>query len=170
MQQVIDMNKQLACALCMGALMLSSAPAFAAREEHRFEVSVDIPTLGFYVIPAESDWIHREQTLPWDVSNSRLGRLRKNFDVRHDAGAIEARLESEPYLSNGRDEQNISLRVNFNGRLLSHEPQPQVVVPADYARTGGRFPLEISPRTPAGGFKPGTYRGNVHLIFSAAAP
>jgi hypothetical protein len=170
MQQVIDMNKPLTCALCMGALMLSSALAYAAREEHVFEVSVDIPTLEFYVIPAESDWIHLEQTLPWDVGTSRLGGLRKNFDVRHDAGAIEARLESEPYLSNGRDEQNIFLRVNFNGRLLSHEPQPREVVPADLARTGGRFPLEITPKRSADGLKPGTYRGNVHLIFSAAAP
>ncbi|MFS2201800.1 CS1 type fimbrial major subunit [Pseudomonas sp. Pseusp3] len=164
------MNKQVACALCMGALMLSSALAYAAREEHRFEVSVDIPTLGFYVIPAESNWIHREQTLSWDLGTSRLGGLRKNFDVRHDSGAIEARLESAPYLSNGRDEQNIFLQVQFNDRLLSHEPQPREVVPAEQARTGGRFPLVITPRPPAGGYKPGTYYGNVLLVFSAAAP
>ena len=36
--------------LCAGVLTLFSAESFAAREEHRFEVSVDIPTLGFYVI------------------------------------------------------------------------------------------------------------------------
>ena len=164
------MNKQSAMALCVGALMLSSAMVFAAREEHTFEVSVDIPTLGFYVIPAESDWIHREQTLPWDLNTQRLGVLRKNFDVRHDSSAIEARLESEPFLSNGREEQNISLRVNFNGRLLSHEPQPRQVVTAEQARAGGRFPLVITPRLPTGGYKPGTYYGNVLLVFSAAAP
>jgi hypothetical protein len=164
------MNKQSIMALCVGALMLSSAMVFAAREQHTFEVSVDIPTLGFYVIPAESNWIHQEQTLPWNLSTSTLGGLRKQFDVKHDTSAIEARLESEPYLSNGREEQNIYLRVSFNGQELSHEPQPRQVVSADQAMTGGRFPLEIQPKVPAGGYKPGTYYGNVLLVFSAAAP
>ncbi|MGF6088133.1 CS1 type fimbrial major subunit [Pseudomonas sp. 18173] len=165
------MIKQSAIALCMGALtLLVSASTFAAREEHTFEVSVDIPTLGFYVIPAESDWIHQEQTLPWNLNTSTLDGLRKNFDVRHDTSAIEARLESEPYLSNGREEQNIYLRVTFNGQELSHEPQPRQLVPADQAMSGGRFPLEIRPLPPAGGYKPGNYYANVLLVFSAAAP
>lgn len=162
------MKKQSVIALCASALMLACASAFAAREEHTFEVSVDIPTLGFYVTPAESDWIHREQTLLWDEGTSRLGGLRKNFDVRHDTSAIEARLETKPYLSNGRE--NISLRVHFNNQLLSDESQPRQVVSAEQARTGGRFPLEITPIRPAGNFKPGTYYGNVLLVFSAAAP
>ena len=170
MQQVTDMIKQSAIALCMGALTLLSASTFAAREEHTFEVSVDIPTLGFYVIPAESNWIHREQTLLWNAGTMRLGGLRKQFDVRHDTSAIEARLESEPYLSNGREEQNIQLRVSFNGQELSHEPQPRQLVPADQAMAGGRFPLEIQPIMPAGGYKAGDYYGNVLLVFSAAAP
>lgn len=165
------MIKQSAIALCMGALtLLISASTFAAREEHIFEVSVDIPTLGFYVIPAESNWIHREQTLPWNLNTSTLGGLRKQFDVRHDTSAIEARLESEPYLSNGREEQNIYLRVSFNGQELSHEPLPRQVVSAEQAMSGGRFPLEIQPKVPAGGYKPGNYYGNVLLVFSAAAP
>ncbi|KAA0960450.1 CS1 type fimbrial major subunit [Pseudomonas sp. ANT_H12B] len=164
------MIKQSAIVLCLGGMTLMSCVAFAAREEHRFEVSVDIPTLRFYVIPAETDWIHREQILPWNINTSTLGGLRKNFDVKHDTSAIEARLESEPYLSNGRDEQNIYLRVSFNGMELSHDAQPRQVVSAEQAMTGGRFPLEIQPKVPAGGYKPGNYYGNVHLIFNAVAP
>ena len=156
--------------LCAGVLILFSAESFAAREEHRFEVSVDIPTLGFYVIPAESNWIHLQQTLPWNISNSTLGGLRKNFDVKHDTSALQARLDAQPYLSNGRQGQEIYLRVSFNGRELSHDPQPREVVPAAQAMAGGRFPLEIQPVVPAGGYQPGTYYGSVHLIFSAAAP
>ncbi|HJR30220.1 MAG TPA: fimbrial assembly protein, partial [Pseudomonas sp.] len=61
-------------------LALMSAWAFAAREEIEFFVSVDIPTLNFYVIPSEPDWIHREQRLPWNVNTSTLGGLRRDFD------------------------------------------------------------------------------------------
>jgi hypothetical protein len=164
------MIKQSAIGMCAGVMALVSTLAFAAREEHRFEVSVDIPTLGFYVIPAEVDWIHREQVLPWNIHSKSLEGLRKNFDVRHDTSAIEARLEAEPYLSNGRDDQNIFLRVSFNGRELSHDPRPREVVSADQAMAGGRFALEIQPKVPAGGYKPGQYFGNVQLIFTAAAP
>ena len=98
------------------------------------------------------------------------GGLRKNFDVKHDTSAIEARLEAEPYLSNGRAEQNIYLRVSFNGRELNHDPQPREVVSAAEAMAGGRYALEIVPRVPVGGYQPGTYYGSVNLIFNAAAP
>ncbi|WP_247268040.1 MULTISPECIES: CS1 type fimbrial major subunit [Pseudomonas] len=155
--------------LCAGVLTLFSAESFAAREEHRFEVSVDIPTLGFYVIPAETDWIHREQILPWNISTKSLGGMRKHFDLRHDTSAIEARLENAAFLSNGREEQNIYLRVSFADTVLTHET-PRQVVSAEQARAGGRYALEIQPITPAGGYKPGSYYGNVHLIFNAAAP
>ena len=155
--------------LCAGALTLFSAESFAAREEHRFEVSVDIPTLGFYVIPAETDWIHRAQILPWNISTKSLGGMRKHFDLRHDTSAIEARLENAAFLSNGREEQNIYLRVSFADTVLTHET-PRQVVSAEQARAGGRYALEIQPITPAGGYKPGNYYGNVHLIFNAAAP
>jgi hypothetical protein len=164
------MIKQSAIGVCAGVMALVSTLAFAAREEHRFEVSVDIPTLGFYVIPAETDWIHREQILPWNIHTKNLEGLRKNFDVRHDTSAITARLESEPYLSNGRNDQNIYLRVSFNGQELSNDPLPREVVSAEQAMAGGRFPLEIQPKVPAGGYKPGVYYGNVQVIFVAAAP
>ena len=164
------MIKQSAIGVCAGVMALVSSLAFAAREEHRFEVSVDIPTLGFYVIPAETDWIHREQILPWNLHTKSLEGLRKNFEVRHDTSAIAARLESEPYLSNGRDDQNIYLRVSFNGQELSNDPLPREVVSAEQAMAGGRFPLEIQPKVPAGGYKPGVYYGNVQVIFVAAAP
>jgi hypothetical protein len=169
-EQVFQMIKQSAFALGLGVTAMISTQVFGAREEHRFEVSVDIPTLGFYVIPAETNWIHREQVLPWNPDTKTLGGLRKNFDVKHDHSAIFARLESQPYLSNGRDDQNVYLRVSFNGRELSNIEQPREVVPVAQAVPGGRFPLEIQPQTPIGGYKPGTYHGNVQLVFSAAAP
>lgn len=168
--QVTDMIKLSALALCGSVMTLVTAQAFAAREEHIFEVSVDIPTLSFYVLPSETNWIHLEQTLPWNINTARLEGLRKNFDVKHDTSAIEARLEGEPYLSNGNAGQNIYLRVSFNGQELSHDTRPREVVSKQQAMLGGRFPLEIQPKVPAGGYKPGTYHGSVNLMFSAAAP
>lgn len=154
----------------IAALSSVTASAFAAREEHRFEVSVIIPTLGFYVIPAETDWIHREQVLPWNVTTSTLGSFRKLFDVRHDSSAIEARLEGVPFLSNGNAGNNIFLRVHFNGTELIPGALAVPVVPAKEAMLGSRVPLLIEPRVPPGGYAPGDYYGNVLLVFSAAAP
>lgn len=154
-----------------GGLALTSAWAFAAREELEFFVSIDIPTANFYVIPSEPDWIHREQRLPWNVNTSTLGGLRRNFDVKHDSSAIEARLESFPYLTNGRDSRdNINLQVTFNGKELSNHPVPTQVVTAEEAMAGARVRLEIQPREQGGGYKPGDYYGTVNIIFNVATP
>jgi len=164
------MIKQWTVAVLMAALMVKGSPAYAAREVHEFEVSASIPALDFYVIPAETDWIHLEQTLPWDVRKSTLGSLRRNFDVRHFNGAIKARLETVPYLSNGTASQNIPLRVFFNGAEVDNFPLPRTVVSASDAMLGARVPLVIEPQKPVTGYKSGTYYGNVVLVFSAAAP
>lgn len=154
----------------MAATGLMSLSALAAREEHTFEVSLTVPTRSFYVTPAQSDWIHREQILPWLRETSRLGSLRKYFDVRHDTSAIEARLELQPYLSNGHPADDIQLRVSFNGVELSHAVEPRLVVSAADAAVGSRVLLEIEPQLPAGGYRPGDYYGNVLLLFNAKAP
>ncbi|MDD0970658.1 MULTISPECIES: CS1 type fimbrial major subunit [Pseudomonas] len=165
------MIKQAAIALCLSLPASIHPTAFAAQEKHTFEVSVDIPTLGFYVIPSEADWIHREQTLPWDIHNSTLLGLRKSFDVKTDGSAIEARLENFPYLTAGGDSRdNIVLRVSFNGKELTQDPTPQEVVSAVEAGAGRRVALEIVPREQPGGYKPGEYNGSVNIVFNVAAP
>lgn len=164
------MIKQCAAVALTAITTLTGSLTWAAREEHTFEVSVRIPTRAFYVIPAEPDWIHRPQRLNWNPSNSSLSSVRKNFDVRHDTSAIEARLEAVPFLSNGKPGDDIALRVSFNGVELSHEALPREVLSAAEAMAGSRVPLEIAPVKPAGGYRPGDYSGNVLLLFSAKAP
>ncbi|MHB2249597.1 CS1 type fimbrial major subunit [Pseudomonas fitomaticsae] len=165
------MIKQGGIALSVSVATLMAGAAFAAQEKHIFEVSVDIPTLEFYVIPSEADWIHLQQTLPWDIHTSTLGGLRKNFDVRTDSSAIEARLESFPFLSSGQDSRDdINLRVTFNGTELSHHPVPRQVVSREEAVAGKRVRLEIEPRAQPDGYKPGDYYGSVNIIFNVAAP
>jgi hypothetical protein len=144
--------------------------AFAAREVQHFEVFVTIPSQAFYVIPADPGWIHREQQLPWSLVTSTLGGLRKYFDVKNEAGSIEARLEGRPYLSNGTDAHDIGLRVLFNDKLLS-EGESSEVVSLSEAAQGKRVLLQIVPVPPADGvYKPGNYFGSVNMVFNAELP
>lgn len=164
------MIKQCTVAALMAATGLMSLSAMAAREEHTFELSLLVPTRSFYVVPAEAGWIQRPQILPWLRELSRLGSLRKYFDVRHDTSAVEARLELPPYLSNGHSADDIPLRVRFNGVELPHSLQPMEVVNAADAAVGSRVLLEIEPQQPPGGYRPGDYYGSVLLLFNAKAP
>lgn len=169
-QRVTNMIKQCTAVALMAMAGLSADAVWAAREEHTFEVSLIVPSRPFYIIPAESDWIHRPQRLEWNHAKSSLGGLHKNFDVRHDTSAIEARLESSAYLSNGRAGEDIALRVSFNGVELSADMTPRQVVSQEEAATGKRVSLEIEPVQPPGGYRPGDYSGNVLLLFNARTP
>ncbi|MHC8304444.1 CS1 type fimbrial major subunit [Pseudomonas sp. PB3P13] len=164
------MIKQYTVALVMAFTALMSEPGWTARETLSFEVTLTIPSRPFYIIPAEPDWIHRAQRLNWDYPTSTMGGLRKYFDVRHDTSAIEARLGSSPYLSNGRPGEEIGLKVSFNGVELSPDIHPREVVSREEAAVGKRVLLEIQPVKPGGGYKPGDYDGNVLLLFNAKAP
>ncbi len=164
------MIKQCSVVALIAAAALTSDAAWAAREAHTFEVTVEVPNRSFYIIPAVPDWIHRPQRLDWNHSTSSLSSVRKYFDVRHDTSAIEARLESAPYLSNGRPADDISLRVTFNKVELSAEMAPREVVSQAEAAAGTRVLLQIDPISPEGGYRPGDYAGNVLLLFSARAP
>ncbi len=152
-QRVSNMIKQCAAVALTAMTALMGSLTWAAREEHTFEVIVSVPARSFYVIPAEPDWIHRPQRLIWSPSASSLSSVRRNFDVRHDTSAIEARLEAAPYLSNGRAVDDIALRVSFNGVELSPDLSPRLVVSAADAAAGKRVLLEIDPVMPSGGLQ-----------------
>lgn len=164
------MNKHWVAGALLAVAGAMSHGAWAAREERTFEVFVSVPKRPFYIVPTESDWIHRPQQLSWNVANATMGGLRKHFDVRHDTSAIEARLDGAPYLSNGRSGEDIPLRVSFNGVELSPDIQPREVVSRADAAAGSRVLLEIQPVKPPGGYRPGDYAGSVMLLFNARAP
>ena len=163
----MNMSKQCAVVVLMAITGLMSAMSWAAREVHTFEVSLTVPSRAFYIMPSEPDWIYKPQRLVWDPT-SNLSGLRRNFDVLHDTSAIEARLESAPYLSNGRPNDDIALRVRFNGVELSTVMRQ--VVSREEAAAGKRVALEIDPIKPLGGYRAGDYAGNVLLLFNARAP
>ena len=150
------------------ALLSLSGTVNAITERETFEVSVTIPSAEFYVIPSEPDWIHQEQVLPFNPVSGRLTPLRKNFDVKNTYGGIAARLSDEPYLSNGRDSDNIPLVVTFNSKRLTVDAD-EVVSELD-GRLGKRVGLEVAAAEVPEGYKPGSYYGSVHMIFEALAP
>jgi len=164
------MIKQCTAAVLVVATALTGAVAWAAREEHTFEVSLTIPSRPFYIIPAEPGWIHRQQVLPWQHATDTLGNLEQYFDVRHDSSAIEARLATEPVMDTGRQGELIELRVTFNDVVLSSHITPQQVLSKEEAAAGKRVLLRIDPIKPPGGYRPGSYSGNVVLLFNAPAP
>lgn len=162
------MFKKITAMMLSVFLLLDSIYIFAITERETFEVSVTIPSADFYVLPVEHEWLGREQKLDWNPTTEELSRLRKSFDVKSSNGGIVARLSSEPYLSNGRDVDNIALDVSFNRAKLTLD-DAEVVSELD-GKTGRRVWLEIAAVKPQEGYKPGEYYGSVHMIFEAVAP
>ena len=78
------MIKAIKAATSALVLTLASTSAFAIRFSESFDVSVTLPTSAFHVIPADPDWIHREQRLHWNPMTSSLSVLRKQFDVKNE--------------------------------------------------------------------------------------
>lgn len=167
-QQVMNMSNATRAAMALALLIPVSGVVNAIVERETFEVSVSIPSAEFYVIPSEPDWIHQEQTLPFNSVAGAFTPLRKNFDVKNVNGGISARLSVEPYLSNGRDTDDIPLTVTFNRQRLSLVAE-QVITALD-GQAGQRVGLEVAAVVPADGYKPGNYYGSVHMIFEALAP
>jgi hypothetical protein len=164
------MNRRKIARVTLAGLLLACTCAHAAREVQEFEVSVSIPTSSFHVLPADPGWISREQRLPWSLLNSTLGGLRKDFDVKNEGGAIEAQLDGVAYLSSGESRHDINLQVVFNGKVLKVGEAVEVVSSVD-AKQGRRVLLEITPQVPDDGiYKPGSYFGNVNMMFNAVLP
>ncbi len=164
------MNRRKIALVTLTGLLLACTCAHAAREVQEFEVSVSIPTSSFHVLPADPGWISREQRLPWSLLNSTLGGLRKDFDVKNEGGAIEAQLDGVAYLSSGESRHDINLQVVFNGKVLKVGEAVEVVSSVD-AKQGRRVLLEITPQIPDDGiYKPGSYFGNVNMMFNAVLP
>ncbi|MFP3515173.1 adhesin [Pseudomonas sp. SIMBA_077] len=138
---------------------------FGAREEHSFEVSVTIPTLDFYAVPVNPDFLEREQRMHWNLVRETLEPLTADFDVYSYTGYMAARLAQEPTLSNGKD--NIDLKVVFNNFTLGLLSQ---VVNVKQGGPGSRVPMRIEAIVPPGGFRQGEYYGSVQIIFESLLP
>ncbi|WP_421555825.1 CS1 type fimbrial major subunit [Pseudomonas kitaguniensis] len=159
-------QRQLSWLLVFCVLALSSARAFAIREEAEFFVSVTVPTSEFFVLPVNPGFLEREQVMSYNPVTERLSPLRELFDVKNVLGGINARLGFEPVLSNGRD--LIALQVTFNGQRL--DLTDTLVVPEAEAKAGKRVQLMIAATPAEDGYVGGAYYGSVQIIFDALRP
>lgn len=155
-----------AALLTAAALSMCTSFAYAARDEHRFDISVTIPTFDFYAIPADPEFLQHEQRMPWNLATATLDPLRTQFDMISSSGPMTARLGYEPVLSNGRS--RFGLKVTFNKQVLTLSDT--LVVSAADAYHGIRVPVRIDALPPAAGFEPGDYYGSVQLIFDTTPP
>ncbi|MNJ57608.1 hypothetical protein D3C77_532030 [compost metagenome] len=94
-----------------------------------------------------------------------LETLRKQFVAKHTAGTIEGSVLVTPELQDIAGTEKIALQVSFNNKPLTTTPVE--VATASEAAAGATVWLEIKPTKPAGGYKAGTYEGNVQLSFDA---
>ena len=160
------MFRWLVAGMLLAALGLVCTEVLAVRDEHTFEVSIQIPGNDFYVLPVNPVFLERDQRMHWNTVTRTLAPLRENFDVKNISGGISARLGALPSLFNGFD--SIALNVSFNGQELGLTEA--TVVAEEQARVGLRVPLVITAVEPEGGYLAGEYYGSVQLVFDALRP
>ena len=147
-------------------LFATHSVVHAIREEKVFEVAVHIPTVDFYVLPAEPAFLQNMQHMKWDFNSATFLPVNALFNVRSTNSYITARLAQEAKLTSERlDASDIALKVSFNYQALSLTDTE--VVSSAVAQGGKQVPLRIEAVEPAGGFLPGTYYGTVTIIFDA---
>lgn len=155
-------KKTIGVSIALTALV-SSVHVLATPMEHTIKLQASVPTSTFTVLPSDPTWIGNVQNLVYNGYTGKLESFSKPFDVKNTAGAVSAYLSAAPMLSGPDD--NIQLTVKFNNTQLSGTTTE--VVNAAQAQAGHIANLEIIPVVPTGGYKGGTYVGNVHIAFDA---
>lgn len=156
----------LAAAFISCAAMTGAANA-AESQSYTINLSANIPSDTFHVIPVESGWIDQTQDMGYDIASRKLQIFEKQFQYKNTAGAIQATLtgnlnsDGKPHLSNGVE--NISLAVSFNNTPLSKTATE--VVSESAAKAGGRTSLKISQDVDAELAVNGMFTGSVAMIF-----
>ncbi|MEJ4046171.1 CS1 type fimbrial major subunit [Erwinia sp. SLM-02] len=164
------LNKALVTALVSCAVLGGTAAHAADSQSYTINLSAEVPTDSFHVIPVDSGWIDRTQNMGYDIATQKLQTFEKQFQYKNTAGAIQATLtgnlsaDGKPQLSNGSD--IIPLAVTFNNVALSKTAT--TVVSEDAAKTGGRTALKIMQDDEASLTVSGSFTGSVAMIFEPA--
>lgn len=166
---VNPMFKKVAISVPVFALAFVSSIALAAPQTHSVQVVADIPSDDFYVQPVNHDTVTMPQQLLWNATTSELQGISRDFKAKSAVGgasapAIKATLLDPAVMSSGTEE--IELNVKFNGTSLVQGTDVEVIAMGD-ATVEKIAPLSITPIEPSGGYKEGTYSGNVRLMFDA---
>ena len=163
------MFKKIAISAPVLALAFVSSAAMAVPINVPVEVRADIPSSDFYVQPSKLDTVQQPQQLAWDMDNSELKGISRNFRAKSSvstgtAPAIKASLTAPAFITSGEDD--IELTVKFNDVALSVGGDVEVIA-AGEAHNEVIVPLSIEPIAPAGGYQTGNYTGFVRVMFDA---
>lgn len=152
-------------------LALSSGAVYAAPgdihdDQVLFTVSANVPSSDFYA-KAENDWHLIDQSLVY-----RDGILQpitdKRIEMKSTHGAIRAKLDYaaalQPSASTGTD---IPLTISLNGQVLGATAPVEVYPEANAGRVVFT-PLRIA--TTNATYQPGSYTGNVSMLFETTEP
>ncbi|MCY1389936.1 CS1 type fimbrial major subunit [compost metagenome] len=163
------MFKKIAISAPVLALAFVSSAAMAVPIDHTVEVYADIPSSDFYVQPSKLDTVQQPQQLAWDMDNSELKGISRNFRAKSSVesgtgNAIKASLTAPAFITSGEDD--IELTVKFNDVALSVGGDVEVIA-AGEAHNEVIVPLSIEPIAPDEGYQVGKYTGFVRMQFDA---
>ena len=159
--------KKTLAAVTLGLVFVSGA-ALAEQIPHTVMVEAVVPTSSFNVEP-QGSWIANPLVLQWDAANETLRpNGGNNFSMKSTLGAISAHLDYPATLASGSN--SVDLTVEVAGKVLAVGTATELYT-APQASAGQTAELRISAVKPSGaGFVPGSYAGNVALMFESVAP
>ena len=152
--------------LVAAALVMASGTALAEQVPFSIQVEAVVPSANFYVTPFGSNWINSPVALIWNPTAGELMPATKQFEMMSSLGGIKASVTNLPKLAAGSD--LIDLQVSVGGKTLSTTPV-EVLTSAE-ASTAKRQEFKIAATKPGSGFKPGSYTGNIELMFESTTP
>ena len=148
------------------ALLFASSVIALEVEELTYSVFVDVPSLDYYVLPADPLFFIQEQELEWDEGSRDFEPLSTRFRVRNKGGSLTVKSVGLPILVRGFDMPGwIDLNVTINGTELSYAPLP--ILNQATAQEEAEVVLLVNAVKPRGGYIPGVYKGYVYLVFES---
>jgi hypothetical protein len=159
------MNIKKTLLAATAALIIAPAVSFAADSTISVNVKAIVPDPKGMSVTAEGGWDATEQTLRWVETTEDFAAFRDNLNVKSTA-AVTAHLQVTPQLRS--DDDTVGISVKLAGKTLGvGSANREVIATEDEAKAGKLVAAEINAVKPTTGFKPGTYKGAVTMIFES---
>lgn len=159
----MNVNKIVLSAIA--ALAITPAVAFADTYPVTVSVEASVPAANGMQISPVNGWDATTQRMSWDMTAAALRPIRQQIDVKS-TNAIEAYLTNAAVLTSGAE--SLDMAVAVHGKTLGVGAANKVELLTDVeAAAGRRVDLQISTNAPAGGYKEGTYVGQVYMMFES---
>lgn len=150
-------------------LMLFASGSIMAAEtvEHTVNVTAQIPSENFYVVPV-GDWMGSAQKLQFNPNTRKLESLYRQMEVKSTIGPVKGYLLYKASLSKANGDE-IGLKVKFADKELTTVSQQLLTL--SEVQNAQKVGFEILPdKEPEGGYKAGNYQGLISMVFESEAP